>query len=129
MRATHDPRNFRHDIPTYVIDLEKLSPQNALYWGYGTVFHIIINVLKLDMISNEGPTLPKIAYEISKSLDFTEDFGISPKISGFPKDSRFHLRFRDFNKDFKISVYKSVAATRLDFTAHLAEVASACSLG
>ena len=37
-----------------------------------------------------GPTLPQKAYEISKSLDFTEDFGISLKIS------RFHLRFPDF---------------------------------
>ena len=37
-----------------------------------------------------GPTLPQKAYEISKSLDFMEDFGISLKIS------RFHLRFPDF---------------------------------
>ena len=39
---------------------------------------------------SRGPTLPQKAYEISKSLDFTEDFGISLKIS------RFHLRFPDF---------------------------------
>ena len=38
-----------------------------------------------------GLTLPKKAYEISKSLDFMEDFGISTKIS------RFHLRFPDFS--------------------------------
>ena len=46
--------------------------------------------LSVALFCARGPTLPQKAYEISKSLDFTEDFGISLKIS------RFHLRFPDF---------------------------------
>ena len=49
-----------------------------------------------------GPTLSKIVHEISKSLDFA-DFEISPKISGFLKISRFHLKFQDFRRDFELS--------------------------
>ena len=50
------------------------------------------------IVKLRGPTLPKKGYEILKSLDFIEDFGISLKIS------RFHLRFPDFSSDFEISI-------------------------
>ena len=48
----------------------------------------------------------QIAYEISKSYDFKQDFGISAKISRF--QTRFQgfsgisMRFQDFKWDFKI---------------------------
>ena len=45
--------------------------------------------------TGEGSDTPKIAYEISKSLNFVKDFRISPKIS------RFHLRFQDLAKIVK----------------------------
>ena len=48
----------------------------------------------------EGLITEKIPYEISKSLDFAEDFRISGKIS------RFRERFQDFRKDFKISRFQ-----------------------
>ena len=55
----------------------------------------------------EGFATPKIAYEISKSYDFKQDFGISTKISGFQMRfqdfSGISMRFQDFKWDFRIS--------------------------
>ena len=56
-----------------------------------------VSAAKPTSVSSERSDTPKKAYEISKSLDFMEDFGISLKIS------RFQLRFRDFNRFLWIS--------------------------
>ena len=56
----------------------------------------------------EGSDTPNKAYEISKSLDFVEDFGISLKIS------RFHLRFPDFNFIFSVMSRGSVGVAQED---------------
>ena len=52
-------------------------------------------MIRFFMADCKGSDTPKIVYEILKSLNFVEDFGISPKIL------RFHLRFQDFS--FEIS--------------------------
>ena len=66
------------------------------YFGVLSLLCIITYHSKTaDQAHVRGLTLPKIAYEISKSLDFEKDFGISRKIT------RFHLRFQDLAKNLR----------------------------
>ena len=46
---------------------------------------------------SRGPPLVQKVYEISKSSNLPKDFWISREIS------RFHERFQDFTRDFRIS--------------------------
>ena len=67
------------------------------YFGVLSLLCIITYHSKTaDQARVRGLTLPKIVYEISKSLDFEKDFSQDYKIS--LEISRCHLRFQDLGK-------------------------------
>ena len=80
-----------------------LPVANLAFFASGSpalLYTYIINIIV------EGPTLPKIAYEISKSLDFTEDF----EISGF-----FQRLKISFEISLRISDEISTKSSRFQF--------------